>query len=326
MIDGAKDSLSYYTAHFGPYQHKILRIIEFPRYKSFAESFPNTVPFSESIGFIAKVDDQDPQDIDYPYFVTAHEVAHQWWAHQEDPANVQGAEFITESLAEYSALLVLKHKYGEAKMLRFLRYELNKYLLGRSTENKREQPLMREDGDAYVHYNKGSLAIYELQDAIGEDAVNQALAAFDRKWAFQGPPYATSRDLLAEFRKVTPADKQYLITDLFETITLFDNRATEASYHAIGDGKYDVELKVKAKKLRADGLGAETEIPLNDWIDIGVFDQDGNVLYLQKQQIQSGDSTIKVIVDKVPAKAGIDPLNKLIDLTAEDNVVEVAKK
>jgi ABC-2 type transport system permease protein len=326
MIDGAKDSLSYYTAHFGPYQHKILRIIEFPRYKAFAESFPNTVPFSESIGFIAKVDDQDPQDIDYPYFVTAHEVAHQWWAHQEDPANVQGAEFITESLAEYSALLVLKHKYGEAKMLRFLRYELNKYLLGRSTENKREQPLMREEGDAYVHYSKGSLAIYELQDAIGEDAVNQALAAFDRKWAFQGPPYATSRDLLAEFRKVTPADKQYLITDLFETITLFDNRATEASYHAIGDGKYDVELKVKAKKLRADGLGAETEIPLNDWIDIGVFDQDGNVLYLQKQQIQSGDSTIKVTVDKVPAKAGIDPLNKLIDLTAEDNVVEVAKK
>lgn len=326
MIDGVKDSLSYYTAHFGPYQHKILRIIEFPRYKAFAESFPNTVPFSESIGFIAKVDDNDPKDIDYPYFVTAHEVAHQWWAHQEDPANVQGAEFITESLAEYSALLVLKHKYGDTKMLRFLQYELNKYLLGRSTENKKEQPLMREDGDAYVHYNKGSLAIYALQDVIGEEAVDQALAAFDRKWAFQGPPYATSRDLLAEFRKVTPPDKQYLITDLFETITLFDNRTTEASYHAVGDGKYEVELKVTAKKLRADGLGAETEVPLNDWIDIGVFDQAGNVLYLQKQQIKSGDSTIKVVVDKIPAKAGIDPLNKLIDLTAEDNVAEVAKK
>ena len=99
MIAGVKDSLSYYTAHFGSYQHRVLRIIEFPRYKSFAESFPNTVPFSESIGFIAKVDDKDSKDIDYPYFVTAHEVAHQWWAHQEDPANVQGAEFITESLA-----------------------------------------------------------------------------------------------------------------------------------------------------------------------------------------------------------------------------------
>lgn len=211
-------------------------------------------------------------------------------------------------------------------MHRFLQFELNTYLLGRSTESKREQPLVREDGDAYVHYNKGSLAIYALQDAIGEDAVDQALAAFDRKWAFQGPPYPTSRDLLTEFRKVAPPDKQYLITDLFETITLFDNRATEASYRAVDDGKYEVKLKVKAKKLRADGLGAETEVPINDWIDIGVLDGQGNPIYLQKQQIQSGDSTIKIVVDKVPAKAGIDPLNKLIDLTAKDNVVDVVKK
>ena len=60
--------------------------------------------------------------------MTAHEVAHQWWAHQEVPANVQGAEFITESLSEYSALMVLKQKYGDAKMRRFLKYELDRYL------------------------------------------------------------------------------------------------------------------------------------------------------------------------------------------------------
>src|SRR3712207_7521458 len=28
-------------------------------------------------------------DIDYPYFVTAHEVAHQWFGHQLVPADVQ---------------------------------------------------------------------------------------------------------------------------------------------------------------------------------------------------------------------------------------------
>ena len=148
MVAGVKDSLGYYTKNFGPYQHHILRIIEFPRFPrgGFAESFPNTVPFNEAIGFIAKVDDSDPKDIDYPYFVTAHEVAHQWWAHQEMPANVQGGEFITESLAEYSALMVLKQKYGDAKMRRFLKYELDRYLLGRSTEQKQEQPLVRADG------------------------------------------------------------------------------------------------------------------------------------------------------------------------------------
>jgi len=72
-----KKSLDYFTVNFSPYQHKQVRILEFPRYARFAQSFPNTIPFSESIGFIARVD--KPDDVDYPFYVTAHEVAHQWW-------------------------------------------------------------------------------------------------------------------------------------------------------------------------------------------------------------------------------------------------------
>ena len=48
MTRGAKDALEYYTRHFGPYQHKILRIVEFPRYRDFAQSYPNTIPFSRA--------------------------------------------------------------------------------------------------------------------------------------------------------------------------------------------------------------------------------------------------------------------------------------
>ncbi|MDB5985706.1 MAG: putative rane protein [Nevskia sp.] len=325
MIAGVKDSLDYFTRNFGPYQHKILRIIEFPRYARFAESFPNTVPFSEAIGFTAKVDDQDPKDIDYPYFVTAHEIAHQWWGHQEMPAEVQGGEFITESLAEYSALMVLKHKYGDTKMRRFLRYELDRYLLGRSTESKKEQPLFRADGAAYVHYSKGSLTLYALQDVIGEDAVNQALRAFVERWKFQEPPYPTSRDLLAELGKVTPPDQQSLLNDLFESITLYDNRATQASYRELPDGKFEVDIQVHAKKMHADGSGAETEAPMNDLVDIGVLGEDDKVLQIQKRRVVSGDSSYKLMVDQKPLKAGIDPLNKLIDRIASDNAIAVTK-
>jgi ABC-2 type transport system permease protein len=323
MVAGVQDALSYYTKNFGPYQHHILRIIEFPRYASFAESFPNTVPFSEAIGFVAKVDDKDPKDIDYPYFVTAHEVAHQWWAHQEMPANVQGGEFITESLAEYSALMVLKQKYGDAKMRRFLKYELDRYLFGRGTESKKEQPLFRADGPAYLHYQKGSLALYAMQDAIGEDQLSKALSKFVGDWRFKGPPYPTSRDLLADIRAVTPADKQYLVHELFETITLFDNRATAASYRKLADGKFEVTLDVTAKKSQADGLGAEKEVPLNEDLDIGVFDAGNAPLLLRKMRIKSGPSQLNLVVDREPAKAGIDPLNKLIDKTPDDNMISV---
>src|SRR6185437_5605301 len=138
---------------------------------------------------IAKVDDKDPKDIDYPYYVTAHEVAHQWWAHQVVGADVQGATMLSETLAQYSALMVMKHRYGDAKMKRFLKYELDAYLIGRATERKAEQPLYRNEDQPYIHYRKGSLAMYALQDYIGEDAVNRALASFVHKWAFRGPPY-----------------------------------------------------------------------------------------------------------------------------------------
>ena len=159
------------------------------------------MPFNEASGFTAKVDDKDPKDIDYPYFVTAHEVAHQWWAHQEVPAAVQGAEFVTESLAEYSALMVLKQKYGDAKMRRFLKYELDRYLQGRGTEQKQEQPLLRADGAAYVHYQKGALTLYALQDAIGEAGDGRRALGVRRTLALQG---SSLRDL-ARSHRGTPA-------------------------------------------------------------------------------------------------------------------------
>ena len=113
----------------GPYQHKILRIVEFPRYATYAQSFPNTIPYSEGLGFIAKVDDKNPKDIDYPFYITAHEVAHQWWAHQLVGGNTRGATVLSETLAEYSALMVMKKTAGPARCP-LLRYDLNQYRMG----------------------------------------------------------------------------------------------------------------------------------------------------------------------------------------------------
>src|SRR5690606_806884 len=128
MIDAVKKSLDYFTANFSPYQHRQARILEFPRYQRFAQAFPNTIPYSEAIGFIARVRPDDPEDLDYPFYVTAHEIAHQWWAHQVIGANVQGATMLSESLAQYSALMVMEKEYGRDKMHKFLAYELKGYL------------------------------------------------------------------------------------------------------------------------------------------------------------------------------------------------------
>jgi ABC-2 type transport system permease protein len=323
MIAATKAGLDYFTANYGPYQYRQFRIIEFPRYAAFAQSFPNTVPYSEGIGFIARVRDGDPEDIDYPYYVTAHELAHQWWGHQVPGANVQGDTMLVETLAQYSALMVMKKKYGDAKMQRFLRYELDRYLIGRSTEQKKELPLARVENQDYIHYRKGSLVMYALADYIGEENLNRAIRAYRDKWAFKGPPYSTTKDLLAEIRAVTPPALAYVIDDFFDTITLYDNRALSATAKALPDGRYEVTLKVYARKLKADELGKETEAPLADFIDIGVEDEHNEPLFLEKRRISAEESTVSVIVARKPARAGIDPYNKLIDRRPKDNTLPV---
>ncbi len=58
MIYAAKKSLAYYSKNFSPYQFRQLRILEFPGYASFAQSFANTIPYSETVGFIADLRDK----------------------------------------------------------------------------------------------------------------------------------------------------------------------------------------------------------------------------------------------------------------------------
>jgi ABC-2 type transport system permease protein len=325
MIDAVRKSLDYFTENFSPYQHRQLRIVEFPRYASFAQSLPNIVPYSESIGFIADL--RDPEDIDYVFYVTAHEVAHQWWAHQVIGANVQGGTLMSETLAQYSALMVMEKEYGREKMDKFLDHELNRYLMGRATERHRELPLMRVENQPYIHYNKGSLVMYQLREYLGEDVVNGALAAYIGKVGFQKPPYTTSTELVAELRAVTPEKYAYLIEDLFETITLYDNRATAAKLTERPDGKFDVTVELVTRKFRADERGAETEIELDDWIPIGVLgeDEDGEriTLYEELHRLKSGASEVTVTVDRRPTRAGVDPRVLLIDRNPDDNLTRV---
>jgi len=345
MIDGVKKSLDYYTENFSPYQFRQLRIIEFPRTGgSFAQSFANTVPYSEAVGFIADVDTTDKDAVNYPFSITAHEVAHQWWAHQVIGGNVQGATMLSESLSEYSALKVLEKEYGVHQMRRFLKDALDSYLVGRTGEVREEMPLIYNENQQYIHYNKGSLVFYALSDYIGEDRLNAALSDYIDDVAFQEPPYTTSLELLEYLEEATPDSMKYLITDMFETITLYDNRVEEAYFTEIDSTTYNVDLTLQAAKYRAgetgeriykneagDSLAVEVEgrrrpvesLPLNDWIDVGVFgvDEEGNetVLYLEKRKFTEIMNEFTITVDEEPVSVGIDPYNKLIDTISNDN-------
>lgn len=325
MLEASRKSLAYFHENFAPYQHRQFRVIEFPGYARFAQAFPNTIPFSEAIGFIANVDAEDA--LDYVFYVTAHEAAHQWWAHQVVGAASQGATVLSETLSQYSALMVMEREYGPERMRKFLKYELDAYLRGRGGEIVEELPLFKvESSQGYVHYRKGSLVMYRLKDELGEETVNLALRNFLAKHRFGSASYPLSTDLIAEFRAVAPADKQALISDLFEHIVFYDNRAEEATARKLDDGRYEVTLKWSAAKKQSDGIGKETDRALEDDIEIGIFardeggkEKDERVLYLQKHRITELEGSVTVVVDELPYEAGIDPYNKLIDRVSVDN-------
>ena len=329
MAAAVKESFAYYTRHFGPYQHPQVRILEFPKYASFAQSFAGTIPFSESIGFIAKVDPNDPEDVDYPFYVTAHEVAHQWWGHQIAGGNVQGETMLVETMAQYSALMVMKHHYGAYMMEKFLKYELNSYLQGRAFERKKEVPLAKVENQGYIHYRKGSVVMYALQDYIGEANVNKALHSFLEQHKFETAPYTTAPELVAEFRKVTPDSLQSLVTDLFDRITLYENRLTDASVKKLANGRFQVRMTVESKKTVADSLGTERPGPENDYLPVAVFPAQGKnkmpvpPLLLTKRRFHAGTNTFEFTVAKEPAKVAVDPYHEFIDRVQKDNYLEV---
>ena len=328
MLKAVRKSLEYYTANYGPYRHRQARIIEFPRVASFAQAFPGTMPYSESIGFIANL--TGPEDIDKVYYVVAHEMAHQWWAHQVIGANMQGGTLLSETLAQYSALMVMEKEYGRDQMRKFLEYEMDRYLRSRGQELLKERPLLRvEAAQGYIHYNKGSVVMYAVKEMIGEAAVNRALKKLVDRFAYAEPPYPTSYALLDALRDETPAPLQPKLQDLFEHITLHSNRTLAATAKKRADGHYDVQLEVETHKFRANENGLETEVPVDGAIEVGAFaappkgKKYGKTLHRESVALKSGKSMTHFTVDSLPEKAGIDPFHLLIDRVPDDNLKKV---
>ncbi len=328
MIAAMKAGLDYFQPAFGPYQFRQARIIEFP-YGQFAQAFANTMPYSENLGFIA--DFRNPEKIDYVTYITAHELGHQWWAHQIVGGDMQGATSLSETLAQYSALMVMEKTYGPDNIRRFLKYELDNYLRSRGSERLEELPLYRVENQGYIHYQKGGSVMYLLRDQIGEAAVNTALKSLIDRFAFKGAPYPRSLDLVAALRANAPADKQALITDLFERITLYDVKVKDTTARRLANGKWDVAVTVEARKLYADGKGEETEAPLNETFDVGLFSaepgkkafDETSVMAFQRRSLRSGTQVFRFVTNTKPAFAGVDPYNKWIDRNSDDNVKAV---
>ena len=168
--------------------------------------------------------------------------------------------------------------------------------------------------------------MYGLQDLIGEDAVNQALREVVQAYGDRGPPYPTSRVLLAALRRHTPERFQYYLTrpvradhPVREPRGLGEDAASGPTASTRSPSSW------RSRKLQADALGVEHEVPLHDWIPVGVLDAQGEALVLESAASSTGRrTTLTLVTDGLPARAGVDPLNELVDRVPEDNLMPVS--
>jgi ABC-2 type transport system permease protein len=223
IVDALKLSFDYYTANFSKYKNDEIRILEVSNYIDNIQSLPNIISFSETNEFI--LNSNDESNVDMLYYKTAHELAHQWWGMQVEAANTQGRNLIIETLSQYSALMVMKQKYSNEKIMRLLQKEKENYLDGKKRDSNQEVSLKLVENQEYVYYAKGAINMYKFQKIIGEDKVNLALKQFLEDWntidgvlKTRTNRYATSKELLAYLREVTPSLQQHIITDLFESV------------------------------------------------------------------------------------------------------------
>jgi hypothetical protein len=319
MLRSIRASLDYYTRNFGPYPRGYLSVVERSGNGTGMHADAGMITHAE--GFTCWDPEDNPGSHDHPYAIVAHEMAHQWTV---PLAAVEGAPVLSESLAWYYGLKLVEHARGGEALRQLRRYMRQPYPY---PAIRRGEPLLR-GLDQYLSYRRGPFALYALSEYLGAARVNQALRRLLEQHRRPEAPLATTLDLYRELRAVTPDSLGYLLHDLFEVNTYWELKTERATARQTRGGAWQVSLEVQARKSVADSAGVERAVPVDDWVEVGVYAPAGGrgpraPLYLRKHRIRAGRQTITVTVPTRPARAGLDPNYLLIDLKTEDNVGEV---
>ena len=323
MRAAALASLDYYQAHFGPYQHDHLRIIEVPASAGLTGfAMPGLILIGEQGGFTADL--RAPRSRSQVTRRIAHEVAHQWWGHQVAPAQVEGSLVLVETLTKYAEMRVLEKVHGSAALREQVDYELSRYLIGSANEEGRELPLYRTaPQQSYLMYSKGAVVMHGLTESLGAGNIDAALRDLLAEHAYPGTP-ATTVDLITALSRRAPA-QQALIEESFRQIARYDLKAGPARYQRMEDGRYRVTIQLRARKDRIDELtGLASEGRLDVPLQVGVYDRDASdeharTLYLGAHRLGVGQSEVSVIVWQEPGMVAVEPTVRLVELDRRDN-------
>jgi len=320
LIQDLKNTLDYCQNNFGKYPYKTIRYAEVSAFADgfAATSYPSTVFMKENFGFYSNLNNRDKEDVINQ--LTAHELSHEWWGNSQiSPEQKEGSWILTETLAQYTELMLYEKEHGLEKALETLKIHLDLYLSSRSYEP--ETSLYKTNYETpHLPYDKGMLVMHQLRMLIGEEKVNLALHNFLSHYKYPNP-IPDSADLLKEIYLVTDSKLHPKLDEMFKKIITYSSKISEVE-SAKKNGFYEVSFKADSKKYIENATGVRKQIANDATIDIGIYDENGK-LSCYTFPIQNNTIEGKIKIKNKPQRIVIDPHLMNIDTFIKDNEKEI---
>ncbi|MBX2873649.1 MAG: hypothetical protein KTR30_16155 [Saprospiraceae bacterium] len=326
ILDVMEQTLRYCQDAFGAYEMDELRLLEIPgHWPMGGYAAPGNIGLVEDRAFLTDLRDTTAFDV-----VTkrvSHEVAHQWFGHQLTPYNGEGGSFLVESTAKYLECIIQEQRHGKHQLRTLVKEEMSRYFGNRNRAIVPEPPLNLVDGQNYLAYSKGAVVMNAIRDLLGEQTVNEALRYLFDHHAFPKPK-ASMADFEAQlFERATLAQQEQL-KDWLSRITIYDTKILSATYTPLPSGEFEVQLEVEAHKQQLQADGSLAEMPMEEPVNIGLFQQHPDQLvrfseqdYYEKYILKSGVQKIRFQVAHLPEFVSVDPYLHLLDKNIYDNTI-----
>lgn len=266
-------ALEWYAMHFGPPPLSSLTVSPIPG--NFGQGFPGLLYLST----LAFLDEKErPESVRsntlrlfYSEILSAHEAAHQWWGNLVGSATYHD-EWISEALANYSAIMVLERRKGAKAAeqvleegLRALRMQYGGKIveaMGPITWGVRLRSETGIDPWRIITYDKGSWVIHMLRRRMGDQAFLSMLGELRKRHEMSAVSTDQFRQLAAEFSPKDAPDAN--LEGFFDTWVYSTGIPTLELKTAVSGKAPKVQLTVTVNQTGV-GENFSIDVPVEIW-------------------------------------------------------------
>lgn len=192
--------LRFYSDYFGKYPYQNFALVLRPIHQPGGHAPASVAIVNRVFKFFQRKFAKDPLHIpEYPHFLLAHEIAHQWWG-QTVGWKTYRDQWLSEGFAQFAAWEYMRNQYGDLVWKKlagvFQEWVEDKSYAGPLILGARLGHIT-DDPQAFTAllYNKGAFTLNMLKNWMGNDNFQRCLTEFYRNYQFR-------RAGVDEFKKI----------------------------------------------------------------------------------------------------------------------------